>query len=296
MLLHTFFSCTRQLILLTIVNFSFLLLTTEICLADDDSLLDRNRHAGRRAARFYSTDIVRHSVALSGEYDSDEDSKQQVVKFEHYYRSNKFISDTELSLDTIYEEQRPSNSSDRNTYLIKERDLFKLITSQKLALFSSSWYGIFFNETRHDNESDIAYQDIVTSGGLGKSFFDRNLEFDISYGLATGRNITDTTYESQRRNYKRSVIVPSFRYNYVISKNIRIVHRGYAYFSDAIDSYYLTTRLNYKLSRKLYFQISHLFDKRTYDLYDKNTSALEKSVNEIRRQVIFGLRYEFGAK
>lgn len=296
MLPHTFFGSSRQLILLLITSLSFLLLDTNICRADDDSLLDRNRHAGRRAARFYSTDVTRHSVALSGEYDSDEDSKQQVIKFEHYYKNNRFISDIELSLDTVYEEQRASGSSDKNKYSIKERDLFKLITSQKLALFSSSWYGIFFNEIRHDNESDRAYQDIVTSAGLGKSFFNRNLELDLSYGLATGRNITDTTHESQRRNYKRAVIVPSFRSTYLISKNIRLVNRGYAYFSGDISSYYLVTRFNYKLSRKLYFQISHLFDKRSYDLYDKRTSAFERPVNEIRRQVIFGLRYELGAK
>ncbi len=262
------------------------------CHADDDSSADRNRHAQRKAGRFYKRDITNHFVAFSAEYDSDENSKQQIVKLDHYFKNRRFISDIEVSLETLYEEQRSQNPQDKNKYLLKERDLFKLISSQKLILFDE-WYGVFFNETRHDNESDIAYQDVVTSGGLGRFFFDRALELDFSAGMATGRNITDTTFESKRKNYKRSVFVPSFRAEFALFDKVRFVSRGHSYFSDAITSYYLNSRIQYKLSKKVYLQVSHLFDKREFELFDKRTSAYERRVNEVRRQIIFGIRYKF---
>ena len=276
---RTFFGSKRWL-LLFVVSLVFIsiniFLTPKTCYADDDSSADRNRHANKRADRFYKRPTtVNHFAALSAEYDSDEDSKQQIIKLDHYFKNNKFISDIEISLETLYEEQRSSNRADKNYYSIKERDLFKLISSQKFILFSSNWYGVFFNETRHDNESDISYQDIVTSAGIGKIFLNGGLELDVSAGMATGRNITDTTHESQRRNYKRSVVVPSFRIDVKLMKNIRFVSRGYSYFSDAIMSYYLNSRLQYRMSKNVYWQVSHLFDKREFNLYDKKTNIYD---------------------
>lgn len=290
---RTFFGSVIRLFCLFLSYIFLAILPINNCLADDDNLNDRNRNVGRRATRFYSKDNkVYHFVAFSGEYDSDEDSKQSIIKLDHFYRSNKFISDIEVSLETLYEEQRPKNSKDENKYSIKERDLFKLISSQKFILYDN-WYGIFFNETRHDNESDLSYRDVVVSGGFGRIFFDQKFEIDLSWGQAAGRNITDTTYESSRRNYKRSVFIPSYRADFLILDNLRFVGRGYYYSSDAIDSYYFNSRLQYKLSKKLYFQVSHLFDKREYNLYDKKTLNFEKHVNEVRRQVIFGIQYRF---
>ena len=140
---------------LCFVLFASILFSSNRSFADDDSLLDRNRHAGRRNSKFYfNNSQVRHFLSLSGEYDSDEDSKQTVVKLDHYYKSSKFISDIEISYNTIYEIQRSKNRKDKNKYLIKERDLFRLVTSQKILLFATKNYFIFFNESRHDNESD----------------------------------------------------------------------------------------------------------------------------------------------
>ncbi len=290
---HTFFGSKTWLFWLFLGLIFFIPAFFNHCLADDDNLNDRNRNVGRRATRFYKKeDKVYHFIAFSGEYDSDEDSKQTLIKLDHYYRSDKFISDIEMSLDTIYEEQRPANSNDRNKYLIKERDLFKLISSQKFLLIDD-WYGIFFNETRHDNEGDSAYRDIVVSGGLGRMFFDRRLEVDLSWGQATGRNITDTTHESSRRNYKRSLFIPSYRMEFLLTDDLRFVSRGYYYSSDAITSYYFNSRLQYKISKKVYLQLSHLFDKREYDLYDRRSLEFERGVNEIRRQTVFGIQYKF---
>lgn len=261
--------------------------------ADDDNLLDRNRHAGRRNSKFYfKENQKRHFLSLSAEYDSDEDSKQKLAKVDHYYKSNSFISDTELTLDTIYEIQRKKNSKDKNKYLIKERDLFKLITSQKLSLFSTNNYFIFFNESRHDNESDYSYRDVVTSAGLGRSFQNQMIEIDFSFGQATGKNITDTTYSSSRKNYKRSVLVSSLRFERSFNKKIRLISRGYYYKNSGIKSIYSTIKLQYRIKRSIFLQISHLFDKRQYKLFNEKTSGFIKNMKETRRQVIFGLSFQ----
>lgn len=261
--------------------------------ADDDNLLDRNRHAGRRNSRFYFNDNqVRHLLALSGEYDSDEDSKQSVIKLDHYYKSGKFISDTEISYDTIYEIQRGNNSKDKNKYLIKERDLFRLVTSQKMLLFATKNYFIFFNESRHDNESDYSYRDVVSSAGFGRSFLNQMLEFDISFGQASGKNITDTTFKSSRKNYKRKVMIPSYRFEKRLGKNIRFISRGYFYDSGDIKSFYNSAKIQYRINKSIFLQLNHLFDQRKYQLFDKRSLTYEKKVNEARRQVVFGLRFE----
>ncbi len=291
---HTFFgSNTKPLIFAASLILS---LTSFIAnsIADDDSLTDRNRVVGRRIGKFFSKDLTRHFIYLSAEYDSDEDSKQQIVKIDHYFKNNILISDVELSLETLYEEQRSKNKKDKKKYLLKERDLYKIISSQKVLLPIKSLYGVFFNETRHDDESDISYRDIVTATGVGKSFFNRNLEIDISCGLATGKNITDTTYQSARKNYKRSVIIYSMRSELKLSKKFRLINRGYMYDSGNIKSYYLNSRLQYKISKNFYLQISHLFDKREFELYNKRNNYHMRSVNEIRRQTLLGIRYDFG--
>lgn len=286
---HTFFGS----FLLCLAFFSSNLFFSYDSFADDDSLLDRNRHAGRRSSKFYVKNFrTRHFASLSAEYDSDEDSKQKIIQLDHFYKSKNLISDTEITIDTVYEIQRPRDSKDKKKHLIKERDLLKIITSQKLLINKSNNYFIFFNESRHDNEYDYSYRDVVTSIGLGKSFANQMVEFDISVGQATGRNITDSTHESVRKNYKRKVVIPSFRFEKRVNRKIRFVSRGYFYSSEEMKSFYNISKVQIRIDKSIFLQISHLFDQRNFDLFNKKTHKFKKKVNETRRQIVFGLRFE----
>ena len=61
------------------------------------------------------------------------------------------------------------------------------------------------------------------------------------------------------------------------------------FFSDEAVDYQLRTRLQFPINRKLYFQITHDFDKREYVKKSKNLD-----INEVHRRFFLGFRYEIG--
>ncbi len=269
---------------------------TDSLWADDDNLNDRNRLANRRNERFYKGDIVRHFISLSGEYDSDENSKQKIISLDHFYKSRDWISDVTLRMETLEENDSSSIFSENRQHLVKESDEYRAIIAEKIIINDTKNYLIFFNETRYDDEADSAYYDIVVSGGVGRMFFNDKLEIDLGYGVSRGKQITDTTFESARRDYHRQIFVPAFRTEFRLFDKTRFIQRGYAYYSGDIDSYYLLTRLQYPLSKKVYLQFSHLFDKRSYELYDNRTFDRIATRNEVRRQILLGFRFDFGSR
>lgn len=265
---------------------------------DDDSFDDRNRMVSRRNERFYKPDITRHFIALSGEYESDEDSKQRILKVDHFYKSRRLISDIELRMETLHENvSRDSDTAANKQHLSKESDEYRAIIAEKVVLFDSDNYFILFNETRYDDEADSSYYDIVTAAGFGRMFFDDRLEIDIAYGRAKAKGVTSTPHKSARIDYHRDIWVPSFRTEFAIFDDIMFVQRGFAYFSGDIDNYYLNTRIQYPLSQRVYLQFSHIFDKTSYAKYDnKNSANSTRKINETRRQFLLGLRFDFGRR
>lgn len=264
----------------------------QFAIADDDTFNDRTRLVNRRNERFYKVDITRHFVSLSGEYDSDEDSKQYVVKFDHFYKNRRIISDIDLRMETLFE-----NESSKKKFRSKESDLYQAIIAEKIILFDTQNYAVFFNETRYDNEADSSYYDMATAAGVGRMFFNDSLELDLAYGKAKAKDVNSVSHHATTRrfDYDRDIWVPAFRTEFSLFDDVRVVSRGYAYFSGDIDSYYLNTRLQYPLTRRVYLQLSHIFDKRTYEKYDsKNYNVGVRKVNETRRQLLLGFRYDFG--
>jgi hypothetical protein len=262
--------------------------------SDDDSIGDRNRVASRRNERFFKNDLVRHFISLSGEYDSDENSKQKILKLDHFYKSKRWISDIEFRMETLYENVSTTYSVNGKQHLEKESDEYKAIVAEKIVLFDTNNYFLLFNETRYDDESDSSYYDITTAAGFGRMFFNDQLEIDFGYGVSRAKNITDTVFEGARRSYNRQILVPAFRAEFLLFDKVRFLQRAYAFYSDKIDSYYFLTRLQYPLSQRVYLQVSHYFDKRSYDLYDNKTMNYLTRRNEIRRQILLGFRFDFG--
>lgn len=272
---------------------SFIIFPFEI-LADDDVLFDRNRLVNRRNERFYKIDVVRHFISVSGERDSDERRKQKIFKLDHFYKSRRWISDIDLQMEILHENESSSRTAAGKQHLVKKSDEYKAIIAQKIVLFDTNNYFVAFNETRYDDESRRSYYDITAAAGLGRMFFNDQLEIDLGYGISRGKDITDTTFESMRRDYHRQIFVPAFRTEFIIFDKVRFIQRGYAFYSDKIDSYYLTTRFQYPVSKRVYIQISHLFDKRTYDVFSRRTFERIETRNEVRKQILLGLRFDFG--
>jgi len=257
--------------------------------ADDDNFDDRSRQINKRNERFFKNRTTRNFISASGEYKSSESTKQYALNIDHFFKNQYWISDIELQSKTTYE---ATSSSKKER--VKKSDLNKAIISEKIRIFDSNNYFILFNESRYDNEADISYYDIVTSAGFGRSFFNDSFEIDCSYGIAKAKDINSISHNSTktRFDYQRDVITTSFRSEFILFDNIKYVQRGYAYFSGDIDSYYLNSRLLYPINKKLYLQISHIFNKRTYEKYNKSNIPIYK-INEIDRQLYLGFRFDF---
>ncbi len=255
--------------------------------ARDDLISDRARMISRRNERFYKNDMVRQYVSVSGQYDSKEDTKQYVLKLEHFYKSKKWISDIDLQHQVDYGkgDQKLDNSDQ-----VKKSELYKAIIAQKIVLNETNNYLVLFNETKYNDMSKDFYYDITTAAGVGRMFFDDRLEIDLGYGNS---KVKDSNSSITPKDYSREIWVPAFRGEFEIIDGIRLVQRGYAYYSGSIDSYYLNTRLQYPLTRKVYLQLSHIFQKRAYEKYDKKGLSTAR-VNEVERQILLGFRYDLG--
>lgn len=271
-----------------LVSIFCILLFLKPAFARDDLASDRNRIVTKRNERFYKNNMIRQYISASGEYDSDEDNKQYVLKLEHFYKSKKWISDVDLQHQVDYAAgTQKLDQADQ----IKKSELYKAILSEKIVLFNTDNYFVLFNETKYDDMSKDFYYDITTAAGFGRMFFNDRLEIDLAYGVS---KIKDSHSSITPKDYSREILVPAFRTEFEIIDGIRFVQRGYAYYSgDDIDSYYLNTRIQYPLSRKFYLQLSHIFDKRTYEKYDEQGISNSR-VNQTGRQVIFGFRYDLG--
>jgi hypothetical protein len=54
-----------------------------------DSESDREKIVSSKARKFYNTNMVSQSLLLSGNYDSDQNSKEYHIDSRYYYRSNR---------------------------------------------------------------------------------------------------------------------------------------------------------------------------------------------------------------
>lgn len=257
--------------------------------ARDDLATDRSRLVNQRNERFYKNDLVRQYISGSGEYDSDEENKQYVLKFTHFYKNRKWISDLDLQHQVDY----VKGTKSRDNYdQVKDSELYRMLLSEKFALGETQNYFVFFNESKYDDMSDLFYYDFVVAAGFGRMFFNDQLEIDLAYGI---NKVKDSHSTITPNDYQRDIWVPAFRTEFEIYKDVRIVQRGFAYYSGDIDGYYFNTRFQYPITEKLYLQLSHLFEKRVYEEYGKDGLPSAR-INQTDRQILFGFRYDLGKR
>jgi len=263
------FKIIRSFLLALIVAQTYL--TTSFAI--DNNAQDRARVVAARNDRFYKNNTVRQYINLSGEYESDENSKQYVLSAGHFYRSAKLINEVDFLRQTDYTQKAA------NKYELKRSgDLYDFQISTKAIVADTQNYLVFYNRSKYDQLSTY-YYDITTSAGIGRMFFNDKLEIDIGIG------------HSDVKNYdQKTTIIPSFRAEFDITEKLHFIQRGYAFFSNEVDDYQSRTRLQYLISKSLYLQVTHDFDRRRYSNEKKRLA-----INEVHRRIIFGFRYDLGA-
>ncbi len=262
----------KPLLILLLASF-FSALNSETAYAIDNNQTDRSRVVAPRNDRFSRNNSVRKYVNFSGEYESDEDSKQYVILAGHFYRSKKWINETDLFYQKDYS-QKASNQYE----LKPSSELYDFQMSSKIVIPDTQDYVILYNRSKY-NPLSTYYYDITTAAGVGRMFFDDLLEIDVAIG------------HSDVKEYdQKTTLIPSFRAEFDIWEKLHFIQRGYMFFSDEAADYQMRTRLQYPIGRQLYLQVSYDTDKRTY--INKTQNA---KVNEVHRRVVFGFRYDLGS-
>ena len=240
-----------------------------IAAAIDNDKEDRARVIAPRNDRFYKNDIIRKYINFNAEYESDYNSKQRLASVGHFYRSKSLINEVDF-LRESYEIQQGKDYG-----YVRNKNLYDFQISTKAILFDSQDYITIYNRSKYDNASSY-YYDITSAIGVGRMFFDDRLEIDVGIGHSNVKEYDEKTTFS-----------PSFRTEFDLIERLHFIQRGYMFFSDEATDYQLRTRLQYPLTKRLYLQVTHDFDKRTYSDIAKNIS-----VNKVHRRVVFGFRYD----
>ena len=245
----------------------------EIAFAIDNDKEDRAAVVAPRNDRFYSNDRVRQYLNFTGEYESDQNSKQFVATVGHFYRSKKLINE----IDFLYQ-QDYSQKASNNYELRRSSELYDFQIASKGAIPDTQDYLVFYNRSKYNKLSSY-YYDITTAVGAGRMFFDDRLEIDVAIGR---NNVKDQD--------GKTTLIPSFRAEFDVYEKWHFIQRGFMFFSDQAQDYQLRSRLQYPISSRLYLQVTYDTDKRRYV-----NAKTEARVSEVHRRVLFGFRYDLGS-
>lgn len=241
--------------------------------AIDNSQADRSRVVAPRNDRFNRNDRVRKYINFGGEYESDQNSKQYVVSTGHFYRSNKWINETDFLYQKDYSQRAVNNYESKAS-----SELYDFQMSSKIVIPDTQDYVVLYTRDKY-NPLSTYYYDFTNAAGVGRMFFDDLFEIDVAIG------------HSEVKEYdQKTTLIPSFRAEFDIWEKLHFIQRGYMYFSDEATDYQMRTRLQYPIGKQLYLQVSYDTDKRTYA-----NQAKHEKVNEVHRRVVFGFRYDLGS-
>ena len=143
--------------------------------AIDNSQTDRSRVVAPRNDRFNRNDRVRKYINFSGEYESDQNSKQYVVSTGHFYRSNKWINET----DFLYQKDYSQKSA--NNYELKpSSELYDFQMSSKIVIPDTQDYIVLYTRDKY-NPLSTYYYDLINDARVGRMFFDDLFEYLRSF-------------------------------------------------------------------------------------------------------------------
>lgn len=237
-----------------------------------ESRSDREKTITPRSKKFYRSRRSRSYVALSGKYASDERSREREFRTRYYYQSNKLVNEFNLLTENKYTNK---GSSKNKRHLIKRSELYDASLATKLRIKDSNNYGVFFHRTIYDDMSKY-YRDLQTTAGFGRIFFDDILELDAGFGYR----------DSKSFGYKFN-FSPSWRIRYRITKKLTFNQRAYLFIDHEAMDAEIKTGFNYRIGKKLSFEVRFNFDQRRYE----DDDDLEV-INKVDRSVTLGLVFD----
>ncbi len=237
-----------------------------------DSESSREAIVSSRNRKFYKSSRDRQYLALSGNVDSDHNSKDYEFGTRYLYHSDRFINNLDFSHEVKY---RDLGTRPGKTVRVKRSELYDLSLSSKAKIFDTNNYAVFYHRTIYDDMSKY-YYDLRTAAGVGRMFFKDALEIDFSLG-----------YHDVKTYGNNFSVIPSFRFKKKITDKLRITQRGYLFIDHESMDNEIRTSLIYKLSKKVSFEIRHTFEQRRYERDEKRVG-----INQVRRLTTIGLIFD----
>ena len=234
---------------------------------------EREAIVSARSKKFYNKNSQkREYISFGGSYSTDYNSKDFDVVSRYLYQSSRLINEINFENNNDY---RDRGSGENRRYSVKTSELYDATLSSKIRFEENGKnYAVLYHRTLYDEMSPY-YYDITNAVGLGRVFLDNKVELDISVGFQDTKNFGN-----------RVNIIPSIRTNFRLSKNLRFSQRGYLFIDRKSMDNGLKSRLIYRLSGKLSFEIWHNFEQRRYE--DDNNQVQ----NLVNRNITVGLIFD----
>jgi hypothetical protein len=233
-----------------------------------DSESDREKIVTAKSRKFYRGSRAIQSLLLSGNKDSDYNSKSYQIDSRYYYQSDRQMHEVNFFQKTSY-------SSSSSTDMEKKNELYDVMVSNKFILGESKNYGVLYNRVNYDELSSY-YYDLRTSAGVGRVFFEDKIELDASVGYIDIKNSGSKTF-----------LLPSIRMNFPITRNLTFTQRAYWFIDyESMDDEIRTT-LKYRINNRISLALNHILEQRKYDDASKNNQ-----VNQTRRYFSVGFVFD----
>ncbi|NBV06182.1 MAG: hypothetical protein EBS06_02970 [Proteobacteria bacterium] len=237
-----------------------------------DSESDREKIVSAKSRKFYKSSRAVQSFLLSGNKDSDYNSKSYQIDSRYYYQSDKFLNEINFFQKTSYAE---ASSGAKKNELVKKSELYDVMGSSKFLLSQSNNYAVLYGRVNYDELSSY-YYDLRSAAGFGRIFFDDKIELDASIGYIDIKNSGSKTF-----------LLPSIRMSFPITRNLILTQRAYWFIDyESMDDDIRTT-LKYRINSRFSLALNHIFEQRKYENSIKNAQ-----INQTRRYISVGFVFD----
>jgi len=221
---------------------------------------------------FYNSDKTRQFFTIGGGYSSDYNSKEYEIQSGYNYRSKKYIHE----LDFLHQVENASTTTKAER---KVEELYDFEASSRMMIGHSANYMNLYNRMQYDQFSDY-YYDVASAAGLGRFFFNGNLESSINLGYDNVKNFDSSP-----------ILIGVLASHFKITNNIQFSTRGLLQKAELTYDEEIKNVLSFKLQENLFFELTHTYAKDRY--VDSSKTRGDYRVNRVSRDAYARFKYNF---